>query len=392
MAMIQRARNPNECILPWHTLSGPGTKHDSKASMLTKACDATLFSKIAGEIEMIRLGSLVVPFFCLLATSVEATPPTPQPPLELRLAKMKVIVVGLLNVDGEGQGRKVTLKVSQVLKCPTDLKGLKPETELTVTPRPVGFSDQGGKGVWSLDIQRKGDHLHVSKYEFITYGRNFEEINKKLGGRTADQQQAINVVTEVVRKTSIKAKVNSIRSKNIHLPDWKIEHPFKGYRFFCAILGYTPAFPMRKFAAVDPKGNVVYPFGIDEFKGILSTIDRSGWTNDDYQNASILYVHLTTVANEDGWLVLRKPKDFLDIKFNMPTKGPAAEARQKAAEKIKAPVVEKPKSRKSSISVSFYAWHLIGGQLKRWQVLFPEKGVVSAIETKLGRFGGGGYD
>lgn len=109
-------------------------------------------------------------------------------------------------------------------------------------------------------------------------------------------------------------------------------------------------------------------------------------------NASILYVHLTTFANENGWLVLHKPKDFLDIKFNMPTKGPAVEARQAAAEKIVAPVVEKPKSRIPSISVSFYAWHLIGGQLKQWQVLFPEKGDVAAIEMKLGQFGDGGYD
>lgn len=61
-----------------------------------------------------------------------------------------------------------------------DLKEMKPDTELTVTPRPAGFSDQGGNGVWSLDIDRKGDRLHVSKYEFITYGRNFEQIKEKL--------------------------------------------------------------------------------------------------------------------------------------------------------------------------------------------------------------------
>ncbi len=102
---------------------------------------------------MVRLGSFVATTSLLMMTSAYATEPTLPPPSETRLAKMKVIVVGLLNVDGEGRQRKVSLKVSHVLKCPADLKGLKPETELTVTPRPAGFSDH--RRQWEAD-ERNG--------------------------------------------------------------------------------------------------------------------------------------------------------------------------------------------------------------------------------------------
>jgi hypothetical protein len=126
----------------------------------------------------------------LLATPLWATPPSPPVPLEVRLAKMDVIVAGLLNVQGEGEDRLVTLEVSHVLKKPDDLEKLKPEVVLAVQPRPKGFSDQGGKGVWSLQLQRRDKELFVRKYEFITYGREWEKIKKVLDGLAAKKASA----------------------------------------------------------------------------------------------------------------------------------------------------------------------------------------------------------
>jgi hypothetical protein len=129
---------------------------------------------------MHRLACFSVAAACLLATPLCATPPSPPVPLEVRLAKMDVIVVGLLNVHGDGENRHVTLEVSHVLKKPDDLAKLKPEVVLNVQPRPKGFSDQGGKGVWNLQLQRRDKELFVTKYEFITYGREWEKIKKAL--------------------------------------------------------------------------------------------------------------------------------------------------------------------------------------------------------------------
>jgi hypothetical protein len=129
---------------------------------------------------MNRLAVLLVAISCLTMISVYATEPMPPIPLEVRLTKMEVIVVGLLKVDGKGPDRSVSLHVSHVLKRPDDLKGLEPGTVLKVTPRPAGFSDQDGKGVWSLDIDEKDGELIVSKFEFITYGRDYEKIKSML--------------------------------------------------------------------------------------------------------------------------------------------------------------------------------------------------------------------
>lgn len=120
---------------------------------------------------------------CLLASPLSATPPSPPVPLAVRLAKMDVVVVGTLMVQGEGKGRDVTLKVSHVLKKPDkpeSIKRLKPGTELKVQPRPKGFSDQGGEGVWSLHFDGRRKDLHVEKYEFITYAREWKGIKKVL--------------------------------------------------------------------------------------------------------------------------------------------------------------------------------------------------------------------
>ncbi|MEQ8787847.1 MAG: hypothetical protein RIC55_16195 [Pirellulaceae bacterium] len=122
-------------------------------------------------------GLLAIPFS---ATPLSATPPSPPVPLEVRLANMDVIVVGLLHVQGEGPDRKVTLDVSHVLKKPEKLMRLEPGLVLKVRPRPEGFSDQGGEGVWSLQFDGPIKDLYVTKYEFITYGREWERIKTVL--------------------------------------------------------------------------------------------------------------------------------------------------------------------------------------------------------------------
>ncbi|MEX1097561.1 MAG: hypothetical protein WED34_16060 [Planctomycetales bacterium] len=193
--------------------------------------------------------------------------------------------------------------------------------------------------------------------------------------------------TAAVRETVPEATVAPVRSKNVHLPDWKIEHPLGERRFYTAVVGQSLVAPIRKFVAVEADGTVRYPFTAAELDEMLARHDKSGWKDEDFVNAAVLRIHFSGVENEDGWKVLRKPDDFLAIRFNMPQAGPAAAARAKAAERIAAPVVS---HEDGTTRVTLYAWHLIGGALKKWEIAFDQK--VTAKEETLGRFGGGGYD
>ncbi|MEX0715704.1 MAG: hypothetical protein WD066_03920 [Planctomycetaceae bacterium] len=199
--------------------------------------------------------------------------------------------------------------------------------------------------------------------------------------------EALARATEAVRAIVPEATVAPVRSKNPHLDDWKIERPLDGWHFHTAIVGQSFVAPLRKFVAVEPDGTVRYPFTGDDLAKLLAAHDKSDWKDEDYVNAAILHVHLTSVANEDGWKVLRKPEDFLAITFNMPKAGPAVAARAQAAERITAPAVARENA---AIVVTLQAWHLIGGELKKWTVEFGEN--VAAKAEPLGQFGGGGYD
>ena len=92
-------------------------------------------------------------------------------------------------------------------------------------------------------------------------------------------------------------------------------------------------------------------------------------------------------ANEDGWKVLEKPEDFTKITVNINAVGLGAAKQKEAAKQI---VPLKIERKDGQATITFYAWHLIGGNLRRWQVEIGPK--MAATKQELGQFGGGGYD
>ena len=199
--------------------------------------------------------------------------------------------------------------------------------------------------------------------------------------------QMLDLATQAVTKDNPKAVVVAVRSKNLHLGEWQIPNPLSKVSFYCAVTGYTPAAPRRHYLAVTRAGQVVDPIDAAKYAELLAAEDKGKWKDEDYLNAACLWVHLMSAANEDGWRLLTKPEDFTAITFNMPTAGPVAAGRQEAAKQIAAPKVER---KDGQVTVTLYAWHLIGGSLRSWQVQIGPK--TEATKQELGKFGGGGYD
>ena len=191
---------------------------------------------------------------------------------------------------------------------------------------------------------------------------------------------------DVIAKEDANAKVTQVQSKNLHLGTWALKNPLPEYGFFCARLnpGKEIAAPNRRFLAVKRDGQVIDSFDGAKFVQLLTAEDKAKWKEEDYRNAAILWVHVMSKANEDGWKVLEKPEDFTKITFNM---GSVVEKQKEAAKQI---VPLKIERKESQAIVTFYAWHLIGGNLRRWQVEIGPKMV--ATKQELGQFGGGGYD
>lgn len=200
-------------------------------------------------------------------------------------------------------------------------------------------------------------------------------------------QQMLKLATQVVIKDFPKAVVAPTRSKNLHLGQWGMPNPMPKFSFYCAVLGDTMAAPIRQYLAVSRSGQVIKPLKAEKFAELLAAEDKSKWKDEDCLNAAILWVHLMSVANEDGWKLLAKPEDFTAITFNMGSGGPGVEKQREAAKQIVAPKVER---NDAQVAVTFYAWHLIGGYLRRWQVQIGPK--TQAAKQELGQFGGGGYD
>jgi len=194
---------------------------------------------------------------------------------------------------------------------------------------------------------------------------------------------------EVVCLDSPKATVRPVQSRNMHLGVTLMPQVVTNFRYYAATLAWTPAAPVRKFLTVSQDGKVAF-VELAQVTDHLRQQDRSAWKDDDYLNAARLYVHMTSVANEDGWKLLAKPDDFTGIDFNMESVGPGRDRQRTAAQQIKSPSVTRPAAQKSDVVVTFYSWHLIGGELRKWTVTFADK--VSASSENLGAFGGGGYD
>lgn len=206
-------------------------------------------------------------------------------------------------------------------------------------------------------------------------------------GLSDDQAAALAEAT--VKKTVPQAVLTPLRSTNMHLGGvTPVANPLKTCVFRSALLGQGLAAPRRAFVCVSRDGKVQYPFdAAKQFGALLAAEDVANWREAQFLTAAILYVHLTSVANEDGWKVLAKPEDFMAITFNMPTQGPAVEKRAEAANAIATPKVI---STDDTVTVKFFAWHLIGGVLREWTVTFGKD--FSASFRDVGRWGGGGYD
>jgi len=194
---------------------------------------------------------------------------------------------------------------------------------------------------------------------------------------------------EVVCLDNPKATVRPVQSRNMHLGVTLMPQVVTKYRYYATILAETKAAPVRKFLSVSKDGTASF-VELPQVAEHLCQQDRSAWKDEDYLNAARLFVHMRSVANEDGWKILSSPDEFTAIEFNMASVGPGREQQHIAAKQINPPTVTRPVEQKSDVVVTFYSWHLIGGGLKKWEVTFADK--VSASSENLGAFGGGGYD
>lgn len=189
------------------------------------------------------------------------------------------------------------------------------------------------------------------------------------------------------------ATVERVRSNNIHLGGAReIVSPLPDWSFYCAKLGRNRfGDRVRQFLAVSRSREVIMPADIKAFAELVNKTDKTGWTDETYMNAAALFVHLTNVAHEDGWVILQSGEDFLKIEFNMPKKGPAAESRKQAARQIRKPTI---KQKDGKTIITFDAWHLIGGKLRSWDFKIAQGANpgFDANSVDVGRFGGGGYD
>jgi hypothetical protein len=202
-------------------------------------------------------------------------------------------------------------------------------------------------------------------------------------------EQMLKRAVEVISKEDPNARVTPVQSQNQHLGPWALKNPLLEYRFFCARLntGKELSVPNRRFIAVERNGQVIDSLDGTKFSKLLAAADKAKWKDEDFRNAAILWIHVMARANEDGWKVLEKPEDFTKITFNMDSVGLGAAKQKEAAKQI---VPLKIERKDGQAIVTFYAWHLIGGDLRRWQVDIGPK--MAATKQELGQFGGGGYD
>ena len=212
-----------------------------------------------------------------------------------------------------------------------------------------------------------------------------EERQKRLA--EADRMDSwLRKAVEFVRRNNPQATVRPLQSENIHLGVTLMPQVMNGSRYYGAVLRETKAAPQRAFVVVADDGNTGFVTE-EQVARKLGEQDKGRWQDGDYLNAAMLRVHVTSVANEDGWKLLKKPEDFTAITFNMGSVGPGVDRQREAAKAIAAPQVAREAG---TVTVQFHAWHLIGGALLKWTVTFGAP--VSAVSESLGQFGGGGYD
>jgi len=208
-------------------------------------------------------------------------------------------------------------------------------------------------------------------------------------GRRLTRNQMIKLAEAAALNDHPKAKVTPPAATSRHLPRLVLTSPLKTAVFRAALLGESKTAPKRAYVAVTRNGEVLYPFRPGQFGAIAAAEDMKKWRDPDYLDAAMLYAHLTRVANEDGWKLLRAPQDFLAITHNMPHNPIriGGGSRFLAARKIRPPRVVRANGK---VTVEFYAWHLIGGALRKWTVQLAPTFEGSSVV--LGKYGGGKYE
>ncbi len=239
----------------------------------------------------------------------------------------------------------------------------------------------------------------VSSNELVLTVKGRETGVAEQPPKTMTRQQMSALAKEAAQKIGKLHEMEGIRSRNQHLgKDWGLEQPFQQHYFDCAHFftrpGVPAAVPIRRFLVVTGAGQVrvfgsedsASPVKPSDFADILAKENLSAWTDAQYLQAAVLYVHLTAAPHQDGWKLLKAPMDFMAIKFNM---DPAREKQRAAmAQLIKTPDIKRTDGK---IQVRLWAWHLIGGALREWTLEFAPQGF-QAVHKEHGRFGGGGYD
>jgi len=163
----------------------------------------------------------------------------------------------------------------------------------------------------------------------------------------------------------------------------EIANPLQGYRFLCVLLRQTDAAPVRQYLCIAEDGRTAWPFDVTKLFGeLMAAQDTSSWSDKRFAEAARLYVHLTAESNEDGYVVLETPEQFLAMSIG----GVRLQRHEKLASQLVRPSVVR---RGDSTTIRFCTWHWIGGYLSEWMLQFGPR--FKAVSKSLGRIGGGGY-
>jgi hypothetical protein len=200
-------------------------------------------------------------------------------------------------------------------------------------------------------------------------------------------------MAELARSTVLsahpEASVQPLGFQHHGFLDMDIQSPLRHHRCWAGFVSEDPltGVPDMDYICVSDTGRIDYPYTPADFNTMLANEDLGAWGDEEYFQASKLYIHLNTpIRQHAGWVFLNSGVDFLAIEFNMQSE--SLEALQELASRIE------PAMRSTSADqqrVELYTWSNIGGMVHHWTLDFSEDGIEES-QVELGRFGGGGYD
>ena len=185
------------------------------------------------------------------------------------------------------------------------------------------------------------------------------------------------------------ARVDTLGFQHHGFADMVIPSPFQHHLCWAGFVSENPltGVPDMDYVCVSDTGRIDYPYTPSNFNAMLDNEDLGAWGDEEYIQASKLYIHLQTpIRQHAGWVFLNSGEDFLAIEFNMQSE--SLKARKDLASRI-APALRS--TSEDQERVELYTWSNIGGVVHLWTLGFSEDGL-RAGQIELGRFGGGGYD